>query len=365
MSKVMLRGYYGAYNTGDDAFLAVSAWGAKKFLGCDEILVAAGVVPDIGILAKPIYPNLSYRGMGIVNQVWDAWYGKNLDWTVFGGGSYFQDARHTDRMRTVIDKLSTGKCAAVGVSIGPFKTIRDEKACSKFLSSLQFVGVRDKASFERIKDIAPDVRAELTFDLAPLLLNLTKQEMKSKVGRKGLGIALCNYERFSGGDTSREEERVNVVARTIRKCAQEGTVREIVLIDFNGHPTMGDYEVHNTLAGLIKDCVRVEHVRYTNNPLKVLDTISKLDGILAMRLHAAVFGFCTETPVLNLAYHEKCKEWAEMIGHPSSLLLSTEHLEDDLLIQHIGRLFSEENKYPILSKQEALKSSQKNWDWIK
>jgi|GEM_PF-3216203 len=45
MKNILISGYYGMNNTGDDALLAVTSWGGKRFLKADKIIVTAVQVP--------------------------------------------------------------------------------------------------------------------------------------------------------------------------------------------------------------------------------------------------------------------------------------------------------------------------------
>lgn len=362
--KAILKGYYGKQNVGDDAFLAVSAWGARKYYGSKVILGTAHTISNTyGILVRPMY--FQFRGSRLLNRAREYWLARGAKW-IFGGGSNFHTASRMEHCSRVVKMAGPGKHSAVGVSIGPFRDSGAEAACAKLLNQLTFVGVRDRKSYERACSIASNTQIELTFDLAPLLPHVAGfDDFSPRWPRRGLGVALCNYERFVGGDLKREAKRVEIVAEAIRKCAVAGLMEEVTLVDFNGHAIKGDHRVHNDLARRIGDCVRVSHLPYINDPLAVMRAVANLRAIIAMRLHAAVFGFCTSTPVLMLAYHEKCWGWADMVGFPSSLLMSAAQTEASELAQGIKRLLSPETPLPTLRPAEAANQALKNWSWLK
>jgi polysaccharide pyruvyl transferase WcaK-like protein len=254
---------------------------------------------------------------------------------------------------------------AVGASVGPFRDAGAEAACSRFLQRLAFVGVRDRVSLDRARSIAPHANVRLTFDLAPALLLVPGfQDTGSESQRTGLGISLCNYERFTGGDTTRETRRLAAVASAVRSAADAGLLDHVVLIDFNGHPRFGDHELHLELADRIGDRLSVEHVRYNDNPVEVLQRVGTLRAMLAMRLHAAVFAFCTGTPALMVCYHEKCREWADMIRLPSDCMVDAAECDAADLESRFERLCGSCPPMPEMSRAEATALTLGNWTWL-
>ena len=151
------------------------------------------------------------------------------------------------------------------MSVGPFRDAWAEKACAKLLNHFAFVGVRDPASYERVRRIAPDTHVELTFDLSVLLPLVTKSDTEgiSRLDRS-LGIAMCNCRQISGVDD--ELHRIRVVAEAVRKTAITGRIDEVVLFDFNGQAHYGDAKVSNAVAALLRGTVPVRRVTYTPDP---------------------------------------------------------------------------------------------------
>ena len=360
-----LVGYYGRRNTGDDTFLTVSAWGARRYLGCDEIYAVAGVLPNThGIQVRPVHFTTQ---LSTYDRIREWWSYSRAGSIVFGGGSNFHTRAY---MEGVSRKLELSRLArrstvraAVGVSIGPFRDARAETACAKLLNKLTFVGVRDRASYKRAMEIAPDARVELTFDLAPLLPVVTNVDV-GEISRSSnsLGVAMCNYERFVGGRVQDEERRIRIVAESIRNNV--GLVDEVVLFDFNGHEYFGDASVSNALAELLQGAIPVRHFRYEADPVSMLRGIAGLRGMIAMRMHAAVFAFCSRTPFVLLAYHEKCREFGNMIGFPSELTFDASHLEVDAITRGIELILDGNGPLSLLPVETATENALRNWSWV-
>jgi len=361
----ILIGYYGMQNTGDDAFLAVAAAAARKHLRSDSIFARSYRVPTVsGVEVRPLFPFPPLRGLGRLNSFPEHFRLRRARHLIWAGGSII----HTDSINEgycrILDLAREAKGFAAGVSVGPFTNTSAESSAARFLTRLDFVGVRDQISYQRVREIAPKAHVRLTFDLAPLLMRETSNRTGGTLpARRGLGVALCNYERFVGGDLKRERDRLTVVAEAIRTCARAGAVDHVVLIDFNGHPQFGDDAIHAELAHRLENCVSTERVRYCDDPVAVMRRIATLRGMLAMRLHAAIFAFCTSVPAVLLSYHEKCREWARMVGAPMDQTMDTGQMDPTVLVSQIKALSKSEPPLSAMKPVEAVGRAIENWSW--
>ncbi|MHB0939350.1 MAG: polysaccharide pyruvyl transferase family protein [Armatimonadota bacterium] len=358
MGRAILVGYFGEHNTGDDAFLTVSAWGVREFCGHRELYATTRKsAQHSGERIRSIYP-LAIRGS---SRFYEFAYARAANSIIFAGGSVFHTESIIRRYLTMVRQARPGPHLAVGVSVGPFRDQAAESACKELLTALSFVGVRDQVSLERVRALAPDVRSELTFDLAPLLpVARNLPPCSDTRPRRGLGIALCNNDTLSEQEIHRPGGLVETVARAVRRSAGAGVVDRVVLIDFNAHPRYSDTPLHRALAERLGSSVPVEHIPYAEDPCRTWDAVAGMQSMIAMRLHAAVFSYGTRTPTLILAYHEKCREWAGMVGVPSHLVLDVATLEEDELSRAIERM---QGEAPLASLpvEEAVQRAMRNW----
>src|SRR5690606_14980556 len=94
------------------------------------------------------------------------------------------------------------------------------------------------------------------------------------------------------------------------------------------------------------------------NPLAMWRRVGTLRGLLAMRLHAAVFGFGNVTPTVLLSYEEKCDAWADMCGHPGSMISTVDELTPD----HLALLLGSDAPLPDMSLAEAQRLAAGNFE---
>jgi polysaccharide pyruvyl transferase WcaK-like protein len=362
----LIQGYYGMQNAGDDAFLAVTAWGAKTYCGVRTVYTTARKLPSVltsSVRSLSLFPQ--WHGVARLNIPLENRVRRHAAYIIWGGGSIIHSGSTLLDDCRKLDRSPGAVAFAVGVSLGPFSRRGDEEAAREFLPRLKFIGVRDQISYNRGKSLFPEANIHLTFDLAPLLLSMGGGEIPAQpLPRRGLAVALCNYERFVAGDRRQESLRLDAVAAAIRRCAGRGVLREVAFVDFNSSRDEGDHELHSVLADRLRGCVAIEHLRYAGNPLQLLCRLRGFRGVLAMRLHAAVFAFCGETPAAMICYHEKCWEWAKLVGIPNSLLLGSQDMDESEIAKTIERLMGPERVLPRMSPADAVAQSLSNWQWL-
>lgn len=361
----ILCGYYGMQNTGDDAFFNVTAWAARKYFQAGTIFALTRRIPVVSnIQVRPLYLFPQLLGMGGLNLFLELFRVRRANHIIWGGGSIIHSETMNQEYFRIMNRANAATPFAAGVSVGPFPNVRAEASSARFLERLAFVGVRDQISFDRTLDIAPKANVKLTFDLAPLLILASRNSTKNPpTKRSGLGVALCNYERFVGGELKRESERLAIVAKAIQACVLAGVIDHVVMIDFNGNPRIGDHELHADLAHRLGRHVRTEHIGYYSDPAVVMQRIGTLRGMLAMRLHAAVFAFCNSIPAVLLCYHEKCWEWSHMIGAPIERTMNAYDLCANSLATQIEAMLQPDALLPAMTPAEAAERALGNWTW--
>lgn len=368
MKRAILVGYYGKQNAGDDAFLNVTAWAARKFLDVDEIHALAPEVPVLhGAVVHSLNLPKQLKFNGFFKQLRLRRFLRNTQHVIFGGGSNFHTSKHLEEFSSIVEAAGAGPHLAVGVSLGPFRDAQAHDNCAALLSKLAFVGLRDKSSYERAQAMnLRNTRVELTFDLAPLLAQATDfTPSPVKTEGRTLAVSLCNYERFTQGDLQWEARRIELMAEALRQSLEKGLCEKILLVDMNSHPKYGDRMVHARLKELIGLDPQVSEVPYSGDAAAVMRALGGANAVLAMRLHAAVFAFALGIPTGLVAYHEKCFAWAEMAGIPKALVNSAFQMEQQQLFATIEELMENPaGSMPLLSVDRAIKDAQRNWSWL-
>lgn len=362
----LISGYYGMKNTGDDCLLTVASWGTRTFIKPRKLLASTVKVPGIMncMLANPILGFKQY--LPGQHRMTECIVALGVKTIVFGGGSIFHTARDLKRKIGLLKLSGKGPHYAVGVSLGPFRDRASEACCAELLKRLSFVGLRDQESVDIVQSMPISINYKKTFDLAPLLPRscntVIEQFMQRSSERKGIGIALCDYERFTGGDRANEMARRKNIINIIKKMSDSIT-DEVIFIDFNGHQYFGDSSIHRDIEQEISQDVKVRRIPYLADPLQTLKEIGNLRFLFAMRLHAAIFGFITNTPTVMITYHPKCRGWASQIGLAERYMVDSAAWDVNSLKDLFLEISNGHYSFPRLSYPEAEKLSMLNFSF--
>lgn len=356
----LLVGFYGMRNTGDDMLMAAAAAGARQKFKAERIAVTAAKGSEAPLrlgLFNTQSRQQRFKGQDRLLKYWAA---KRSEHIIIGGGSVLHTAKDIHQKRQYLSLAQSTQHIAAGVGIGPFADNKAEQACAQFLNACSFTGLRDRDSYDIARSIAPNANVALTFDLAPGLRY--EPEFISSLAEQrepAIGIALCPVERFAGREDL-ELARLKSIATGLQKfCANQP--HEIRLIDFNGHTQLGDHGVHEQLKVMLGD-LPCKIIDYQANPYTAINEISKLGGIVAMRLHAAIFAYLSDTPCLALNYHPKCHNWCRDIGQASEFASDSGQIDPEWLYQRLLDIVGNHYIPPTLDVAEAYRKAQLNWN---
>ncbi len=347
------------YNSGDDALLAASVWGLDRFVdNYNNVYITAPFLCDLSSNNVKLIPiRKSVTSFIGENGFRDLLYASMSNIFIYGGGSVFHSAYYMLKQICLMKTMRLGPRLAMGVSVGPFNSAYDEKVCSMLLKQFDFVGVRDQQSYEIARSISPTAPIYKTFDLAVLFPRLYKFDTQQLLHtyKNGIGIAICS--------SNITQQTQNALIDLINKLTCLGCYN-ITLVDFNGSNRNGDININNYIQERVNAAVNVTRIPYNTSPLMVLKAIAKLKIMIAMRLHAAVFAYMTQTPVVLLSYHDKCKNWATEIGMNDKYVFDSNCLDVDAVVSVIDLVLSQEYIPPSLDILSAEKRSLDNWRYF-
>jgi len=170
--KATLVGYHGHRNLGDDIFLRVLINWLGKSLGVGECFVIGNGPAIPGILDGVKLHAVENPVKGIARILWLPILYRSIksDYLVFAAGSIFT-IQPFFIMYVVLfllkiireDKL---KIAAIGISVGPFKSDFDRYWCFKSLGLMDSILLRDEASKRLLDEAAVEASYGLSYDMA-------------------------------------------------------------------------------------------------------------------------------------------------------------------------------------------------------
>lgn len=343
-SEVLFTGYYGQYNVGDDAFVEVASWGAKKYWNKSKCLFLAQqktlpyTISDVN--GYPFSVPKTYK---IQNNLLIA----NTKYLISAGGSTIHSSLNKYDVRNIaINYKRKGhkiKIGGIGVSIGPFKTVKDEISVVEYLKYIDFLAVRDKSSFEFVSNLNLPYAPVHAFDLAALLPDIYKENKENKENKKIVGISLCLYESFIMGDLNKEKERNSYLVDLIKYINNDDVHFKFFII--NDNEKVGDYNLTMESISLINPH-SYEVVCYTQKTQSIWAEISDCDFFISTRLHAAIFSCFSQVPFILNEYHKKCTDFLDDIEYNEVLRSLNKSLDVISLGDFIIEIINGTRDYP-------------------
>ena len=182
------------------------------------------------------------------------------------------------------------------------------------------------------------------------------------MARKGIALSLCSVAIDAMGKTDKlaEFHRFEKFTELITQLYVK-TGEPITLIEFNGHSSLGDWQINNNIIRKLSNTVPITIEKYEANPIKLLENLASYRVIISMRLHGSILGYLAKTPVLSVNYHSKCEGWCQEIGMPYGYQIDLFNLNIEKIVSEIVKGLSTNFKSPTLSVNTALKNSLSNW----
>lgn len=318
---VIFHGYYGQRNAGDDTFARVASKIAED-LEVKRFGFTSPRAPweELNIPGRAIYPDRARFPGHLRTRVLAATVAAGTS-VFFGGSTIFQRQRALDDQMALV-RIAHVRLHGCGISVGPFRTSEDEARVARYLTRFDTLSVRDRSSFERVASLAPGIELTQGFDPAVLLPEFDRPhpplEKKSRGVKPIIGVSICGTET-RGGNPRADALRFDTVRSLVNRTALL-TGAQVRLIVMNGHPKHGDASITAEFARRLDPAIDVEVVPYSPDTRVLIRAISECTAVVAMRLHAGIFGFATGVPVLFSAYHQKSVDFAEIAGYPKRVL---------------------------------------------
>ncbi len=372
----LLLGYYGGDSVGDDAMLA----GLLRRCNPAQVrrltvLSKDGSVPtavsSLGVRAyKATLPRLLTTLVG-------------AEGIVQGGGTFFHDAYSDSaqrRYRWTLTKLSCILCLAhalgkkvalVGVGVGPVRQRFTKLITRLALRSCHAISVRDESSLNVVGSLSRRNRAELTFDLAALLVDSPSQEGRCRGNvRRVLGISALSLSPFVDRGSCEPESFWDTLGDSIaRRLVDDAALRVKIFVMWAGADGPNDIGVSRRL----QECIgerhpgRVRLIPYTRDTISIIDEMSDCYGFIATRYHAAMLAYLVGCRLLLVPYHKKVSELGDQIGLFERARLnpfagsSFAEIEEKL----VGLLCEDGHYVPRRPLARAVEDSERNLDLLR
>jgi len=361
-TDILFTGFYGFRNTGDDAFVEIASWGALNYWNKDNnrFIAKTKNLPTTLISSRGYPFNIPKTYKMQLHQLI-----ANTDYLISAGGSTIHSkmASNNPKMIALKEKINNKKLkiGGIGVSIGPFNSVHDEKAVQKYLKSIDFLAVRDQTSFSYLESLELPYKPVKAFDLAALLPGIYNYNKISviKNEKKVIGISVCPVESVNHQmDVKKETLRNEMMVDLLKKLDKEGNIHFKFFV-INGHPDFGDLKLTEETIAKVKP-KSFELINYNSDTQSVWKSIVDCNFIISTRLHAAIFACFANTPFMLNEYHRKCTDFLDDVGYDESFRLYNSEYDVTTKANQILNVLSDLEKYSFPKHIETMKKLSQN-----
>ncbi len=359
--KVVLSGYFGFQNTGDEAIL-YSMLETFKLKGDFEVTVLSNN-PEQTEKLYGVKALDRWNIFKVINGI------KNSKLLISGGGSLLQDVTG---LRSLIyylgvvglAKLLGKKVMFYAQGIGPINTSEGKFLLKWIANKVDLITVRDETSQKLLEQLGvtkPEIR--VTVDA---VLGIDKNRVNREPGKKLLDEAGITIDhRPIIGVSLREWQNPDnykkVVAATCDRLIEQGY--RIMFIPFHFPDDIAPsrdtikFMKHGDEAILLKNQASVE---------EMLGILSKLHLMIGMRLHSLIMAAVMGIPIVGLSYDPKVDAFVKSTCQP--LAGRAETITDDEMWHSVKEaLDNREENMPeyIQIINEAREQALETAEWVR
>ncbi len=308
MHRLLISGYYGFNNIGDESVLRTVTDALREGLEDIDITVLSASPEDTaekyGVKAVA-----RMKPLAIIRAVW------NCDLLISGGGSLLQDAtsRRSIHYYLLIIRLALlfGKKVFIySQGIGPIRSRYNRRLTRRVLRHVHGIVVRDARSKRLLQDIG--VPADRVYVTADPVIRVKKADLEP-------GRAILQAEgykkqpgRLTVGWAIREKKTDSAFAHRIEECIRwldEEYHADSILIPFYHSEDLPVAEVlQSRLAGTAV-CIREKHLTD-----EMLSIIGNMDLLVGVRLHSLIYAAVMQVPMLGISYDPKIDSFLGSVG---------------------------------------------------
>ncbi len=307
-ARVLVSGYFGFGNAGDEAILAGLIAGFQRLSSGAELAVLSG-----NPAATRSEHGVPAIGRGLLNAYrWS----RRSRILVSGGGGLLQDVTSWRSPVYYLSVIRAGRSAGIPVAvighgIGPLRRRSVRALARRTLSQVDVLAVRDPASLDALRDLGVTREVEVTADLAFLLPRPTEDDVAAAwrlagLDREGPPTAAVALRPLPG--RARDEDLCSRLGAAVGGACGGLGLRPILVPMRPAEDLAFSRRVARAMPG------QAAIVAPPMSARQLLGLIGGCRLVVAMRLHALIYAaICSVAPVA-VSYDPKVDALMDQLG---------------------------------------------------
>lgn len=340
--KIVISGYYGFNNAGDEAMLTAILQSLRKTFDDPEITVISGN-PEATAETFHVHAVPRFSISGILAALFHS------DLIISGGGSLLQDVTSWKSMIYYLTIITVGvffrkQVFLYSQGIGPVRYRAIRIILKHVLNHVDAITVRDRESKGFLQRLGVKRKIYTTAD-AVLSLSPADRSLGEKIlldnlvppDRKKVGIAIRDWK-----GSAQWMEKLRISLEKLEKAGYS-----IVFIPMQ-HPD--DVKAAESI-GAKGNGIYILHDDYSIDELMSL--IGNMDVLIGMRLHALIFASIMHVPFLGISYDPKIDNFLALIHKKA--VCSVSHMDGEKLYNNTCNLLTDPDESETWDRVDELR----------
>ncbi len=307
--NVVMSGYYGFNNTGDEAIM-ISMHKNIQQLGENYHVTVLSNKPEETREKYGIEAVYRFGFKDVLRAI------KNCDVLLSGGGSLLQDSTSTRSLMYYLSITATAKMMRKKVmlyanGIGPVSGKRNRRLVKQVVNKADLITLREENSYEELLSMGVNPKkCFVTADPVFTMDSIDAEQSRNLLAEEGIPtdkpMVVVSVRNWKDMD--------KFIGKFAQMCDTivEKYDRNIV---FLGMQMPHDITVSEKVRKKMKQNAYILKGNYS--PYEVMGIISQADFILSMRLHTLIFAARQHVPLIGFIYDPKIEYYLEKLDMPS------------------------------------------------
>ncbi len=316
---IMISGYYGFHNSGDDSILSAIVGELKE------------KAPNLSITVLSKSPEETSRVYGVnsINRfnLWKIWRSlRHTKLLISGGGSLIQDVTSSKSLYYYLTIIKLAKLCGARVmlyanGIGPITKKRNKGLVKKILKSVNYATLRDNSSMQELSTLNVSIGSAVTADPVFAMKNadsdtIAKILNNSKITSKYFVVAVRVWKK-------NDKEFVKKAASFCEYVYNKYGIMPLFMPMQTSYDTAISREIAKRLScpfGVLDK---------TYSPEEMLGIVGGAEFALGMRLHTLIYAAKAAVPTIGLAYDPKVTALMQELGQ--EYIMNVESIDEQKL----------------------------------
>lgn len=334
MKKVLISGYYGFGNAGDEAILETLS---ARFLKSGVTAEVLSANPE---KTQKTYGIKAYKRFNLPEIIKAV---RSCDAVISGGGSLFQDVTSSVSLYyylaiVLIAQMLGKEVFVFSQGIGPLNKQFNRRMCAGIINKVKGISVRDELSLEELARLGINKPKQvLTTDPVYMLEPASKDAGKKILEEAGVDLSKKLKVGIAARSWDSNKNSIVQIAEMVDGLIEDFDA-EVVLFPFH-YPR--DLDFANKIAERTcrKPCILKEEYK----PSGIMSAIGLMDINIGIRLHALIFSVCMNVPVIGITYDTKIDGFLKSMG--SEPVCNYEDIQWELIKDQVQGIINNRDEF--------------------